>query len=209
MCPWLSPKSPRNRQTGIEIALVANARGKRESVGMNETLSLSANTAAILLFGGLAVALVSGLWSLVVAAQRSIWWLLAVIFIPFASIVILFVEPRSRKPFVIGLCAAIAVIVGIIGMDPTPHDSDTKVIREIKVALRDIKQQQANAAGSSELPLEVRKQRIVSWQKELEAKKAALQLKDGAARAAFDEEFKRYMTDLEKVKADVAKQPKN
>ncbi len=176
---------------------------------MNETLSLSANTAAILLFGGLAVALVSGLWSLVVAAQRSIWWLLAVIFIPFASIVILFVEPRSRKPFVIGLCAAIAVIVGIIGMDPTPHDSDTKVIREIKVALRDIKQQQANAAGSSELPLEVRKQRIVSWQKELEAKKAALQLKDGAARAAFDEEFKRYMTDLEKVKADVAKQPKN
>lgn len=181
---------------------------------MNVPLVLSTNVAVVLLVGGFATAIVSGLWSLVVAAQRSIWWLLAVLFIPVAGFVILFVEPRSRKPFVVGLCAMIAVFAGAFGMDTTLQDSDTKFAQGIKAALRDARHQQAESAGLEELPfdeqpLEVRKQRITSWQKELEARKAALPPKDTAAQAAFDQELKRYLTALEKVKADVAKQPKN
>ena len=177
---------------------------------MNAIEALSTNAAATLVFGGLAVAAFSGLWTLVVAAQRSIWWMLAVIFIPFANIVILFVEPRSRKPFVFGLCAGVAMAVGFIRIDQSPlNDSESKPVQGVKKVISEMKQQQVGAAGSAELPLEARKQRIVSWQKELEVKKAALQPKDAAAQAAFDQEFKRYMTALEKVKADMAKQPKN
>lgn len=162
-----------------------------------------------MLFGGGVVAIVSALWSLVVAAQRSIWWLLAVLFIPFASIVILFVEPRSRMPFVAGLCGFVAVVSGYLALDVNPHDSDPKLIQEIKAAIREARQQKVESATSGELPLEVRKQRIVSWQKELEVKKTNLKPNDAAAKAAFDEEFKHYLAALEKVKADMAGQPKN
>ena len=103
---------------------------------MNAMMFLSTNTAAFLVFAGFAVAAFSGLWSLVVAAQRSILWLLAVIFIPFASIIILFVEPRSRKPFFIGLCATIAVIVGGIRIDQASGESDSKPVQVIEEVIR-------------------------------------------------------------------------
>lgn len=175
---------------------------------MNAMMFLSTNTAAFLVFAGFAVAAFSGLWSLVVAAQRSILWLLAVIFIPFASIIILFVEPRSRKPFFIGLCATIAVIVGGIRIDQASGESDSKPVQVIEEVIRKAKGQQLEAAQSEDVSLEERKRRIGSWQKEIAVKKTALKPNDAAARAAFDEEFKRYMTALEKVKADMANQPK-
>ena len=167
------------------------------------------NVVYLLLFGGAAVVIVSALWSLVVAAQRSIWWLLAVIFIPFASIVILFVEPRARKPFVVGLCGLIALVAGYLSLDVKPNASDPKLVREIKEAIRDGRQVQLEVETSDALPLELRKQRIVSWQKQLEAKKTGLPPNDPAAKAAFDEEFQRYLAALEKVKADMALAPKN
>ena len=176
---------------------------------MNVILVLSMNVAVGFLIGGAVVVLASGLWSLVVAAQRSIWWLLAVIFIPFASIAILFVEPRSRNPFVAGLCGVAAIVCGYLALDETPHDSDPPLVRQIKVVIQAARQQQLESATSALLPLEVRKQRIVSWQKELEAKKTALPPNDAAAKGAFDEEFIRYLAALDKVKADMASLPKN
>jgi hypothetical protein len=72
--------------------------------------------------GGL-VALIGGIWFLVVAFRQSIWWGLGSLFIPFVSIIFLIIHwSDAKKPFFVSLLGAvIAVIVAILlpGAMPT------------------------------------------------------------------------------------------
>jgi uncharacterized membrane protein len=72
--------------------------------------------------GGL-VALIGGIWFLVVAFRQSVWWGLGSIFIPFVSLIFLIIHwADAKKPFFVWLLGAvIAVIVAILlpGAIPT------------------------------------------------------------------------------------------
>ena len=175
-------------------------------------LALS-NNVAVGLFGlGIVIVLIATLWTLVVAAQRGILWLLAVLLLPVTQLVLLFVEPKSRRPFVFSLIGFGLIVGGVLGMEDVQGGGGTVFDRIVQ----SLKGKQTLTAESADAPaedapagsIEARKARIRQWQAQLETKKAALKPGDAAAQAAFNEELQRYLAELEKVKAESTR-PKN
>jgi hypothetical protein len=159
---------------------------------------------------GLIFAVIGGLWSLVVAAKRSFLWLLAVLIVPFAQLILLIVEPKARLPFVASVLGTVLIITGFFGADPKAFATESFVGRFL---VKD--KPKTEMAVESELPpaahvetLDEKKARIQKWQSALEVKKAALKPGDATAKAEFDRELQEYLTELDKVKAEIATEPK-
>ena len=179
---------------------------------MFPVLALSSNVAVGLLALGSVTVVISGLWTLVVAAQRGILWLLAVLLLPVTQLVLLFVEPKSRRPFVVSLIGFGLMFGGVLGMEDDQTGGGNVLQRIVQM----VKSRRAGTDAPAESPaalaaagsLGAHKARVRQWQAELEARKAALKPGDAAAQAAFNEELQRYLAELEKVKAEDAR-PKN
>ena len=61
--------------------------------------------------GGL-VALIGGIWFLVVAFRQTIWWGLGCLFIPFVSIIFLIIHwSDAAKPFFVSLLGVVMMVV--------------------------------------------------------------------------------------------------
>lgn len=66
-----------------------------------------------LLFLGLAISVVAGIWFLVVAFRQSILWGLGCLFVPFVSLIFLIVHwSEAKRPFLWSLIALIPIIAG-------------------------------------------------------------------------------------------------
>jgi len=169
-------------------------------------LAISPSAASALVFVGLIILFIGGIWTLVVAAQRSVLWFLAVFFLsPIANLILLFVEPRAIKPFVLGLVGCGVFVFGVLNTE-----GDKPFGQKLEAIFHDEEEGESDEKGKVSLeapsaqPLEARKKRIQDWQKQLEAKKAAIRPGDTVAQAAFDKELKEYMADLNILKADIA-----
>ncbi len=69
----------------------------------------------VLMILGILIAIVGGIWFLVVAFQESILWGLGCIFVPFVSLVFLVMHWQvAKKPFLIQMLGTALMIVGII-----------------------------------------------------------------------------------------------
>ncbi len=175
---------------------------------MTPSLAIAPIIVSLLILAGLAIMVFGNIWTLVVAAQRSILWLLGVLLVPFVGFILLFVEPKSRKPFVVALLGAGMAIGGFVAADPGMFQNG-RIVDQILRPLTGEKNEGVDAAASDDTgTLEERKARVRTWQGQLEAKRAALKPTDPEGKARFDEEFKQYLAALEKVKAEMAAQPK-
>ena len=68
----------------------------------------------ILVAVGLIVALVGGIWFLVVAFQESVIWGLGCLFVPFVSLVFLVMHwDKAGKPFLIELAGIVPMFLGV------------------------------------------------------------------------------------------------
>ena len=77
---------------------------------------------ALFYLGGL-IALVGAIWLLVVAFQKSIWWGLGSLLIPFVSLIFVIMHWQvSKKPFLIsiagGVLLGVAAAMAPHGVDP-------------------------------------------------------------------------------------------
>ena len=69
----------------------------------------------ILMAVGFIICFVGGIWCLVLAFKESVLWGLGYIFIPFVSLVFVFMHwDKTKKPFLITLAGAVLAIVGIL-----------------------------------------------------------------------------------------------
>jgi hypothetical protein len=155
---------------------------------------------------GILLILIAGIWTIVVAAQRGILWLLAVILIPFANLVLVLVESKARRPFVVSLIGVGFILWGVSKVEREPESSDAWA-RQLVHSVRHQKDAaQPKSEDSPPAMLEARKKRIREWQAQLQVKRAALRPNDAAEKTEFDREFQRYLKELEKVKAEMAAQ---
>jgi len=70
-----------------------------------------------LFYIALLVALVSGIWLLVVAFKTSVWWGLGSLFIPFVSLIFVIMNwQAAKKPFLINLAATVVAVIAIFNM---------------------------------------------------------------------------------------------
>lgn len=148
------------------------------------------------LFVSIAMLLISFIWFLVVAAQRSIWWLLGSLLLPLVGIILVVVEPRARSPFFVNLLACAGIFGSIYLGEDTPLGLESTEIGQLAQSVR----------RWWEPTLEERKANIRDWKKELEAKKSALPRGDAAAKAGFDAEYQEYSAELESVKAAIKRE---
>jgi hypothetical protein len=75
-----------------------------------------------LLIVGMIVALVGGIWLLVVAFKESVWWGLGSLLLPFVSLIFVIMHWQvSKKPFLISLAGTVLLLVAAWKM---PHVID-------------------------------------------------------------------------------------
>ena len=71
--------------------------------------------ATVLLFVGLAIGLVGGIWLLVVAFQESVWWGIGCLLLPIVSLIFVILHwQEAKKPFLIQLAGVAFVILSIV-----------------------------------------------------------------------------------------------
>ncbi|TWT33595.1 hypothetical protein KOR34_34270 [Posidoniimonas corsicana] len=76
---------------------------------------------SLLMGVGAIVAIVGGIWVLVVAFQESIVWGLLSLFIPFAALVFVIMHwNKAAKPFLINVAGAVLMFVGALIAGPSP-----------------------------------------------------------------------------------------
>jgi hypothetical protein len=69
--------------------------------------------ASILVVIGMLIAVVGGLWFLLVAFQESILWGLGCLFVPFVSLIFLVMHwDKAAKPFLVQLAGVVPLILG-------------------------------------------------------------------------------------------------
>ncbi len=161
---------------------------------------------ALILFGiGVLVALASSVWFLVVAFQRSVWWGLAVFFLPLANLVFLFCAwAEAKRPFLLGLGSVALFAVGFFAL---PKEQLQQGFAS--AAMRRAQMQAAKAAKSQEeakplsspasVMLQARLVAMKAREADLLERKAALNPKDIAGARALAEEITRYNAELQPV----------
>ena len=71
--------------------------------------------ATVLLFIGVAICLVGGIWLLVVAFQESIWWGIGSLLLPIVGLIFVILHwQEAKKPFLIQLGGVAFMILGIV-----------------------------------------------------------------------------------------------
>jgi hypothetical protein len=143
---------------------------------------------------GLLFLCVGGIWSIVVAFQRSIVWGLCYLFVPFASLVFLFVAwAEVRRAFLIQIAGCALVLVPFFlpnqgGLDLQKQFTDLAA-SEFGIG------EKAKPAPAVDLTKTVMVD-LAAREQELRARKAALDPKDTIAARQLTEEIVRYNADL-------------
>lgn len=76
-------------------------------------VSMDAISILLMVVGG-AVAALGGVWFLVVAFRRSVWWGLSNLFLPLANFAFLIAHPQlAWKPFVVNIVGALLIGAGL------------------------------------------------------------------------------------------------
>lgn len=76
-------------------------------------VGMDAISVLLMVLGG-AIAALSGVWFLVVAFRRSVWWGLSNLFLPLANIAFLVAHPQlAWKPFVINIAGTLLIGAGL------------------------------------------------------------------------------------------------
>ena len=159
---------------------------------------------ALALIGiGLLVCFVSGIWSVVVAFQRHVLWGLAVLLLPFAHFVFLFVAwAEAKKPFLIGLVGVLVATVGVFCM---PRETVAQYVAmstrggpvefDLNAAGFGDVQQVANTAPAPDV--QQRLATLRAREADLLARRSAVDPKNAAAVAAMDAEIRAYNAELQ------------
>jgi len=143
---------------------------------------------------GLLFLCVGGIWSIVVAFQRSIVWGLCYLFVPLASLVFLFVAwAEVRRAFLIQILGCALVMTPFFlpnqgGLDLQKRLTDYATA-ELGVGKKSPPQPAVDPTKTVMVDLAAREQ-------ELRARKAALDPKDTIAARQLSEEIVRYNADL-------------
>ena len=75
---------------------------------------------SILMGVGGIVALIGGIWFLIIAFQESVLWGLGCIFVPFVSLIFLIMHwDKAGKPFLIQLAGIVPMVMGTVMMGPS------------------------------------------------------------------------------------------
>ena len=150
---------------------------------------------ALIVIGlGLLFLCVGGIWSIVVAFQRSIVWGLCYLFVPFASLVFLFVAwAEVRRAFLIQIAGCALVFVPFFlpnqgGLDLQKRLTDLAA-EELGVGKKVAPAPVVEPNNTVFAELAVR-------ERELQERKAALNPKDTIAARQLTEEILRYNADL-------------
>lgn len=166
---------------------------------MSPIFALSPTSAFYILIGLAVIWLFLQIGFLVIAARRSVLWLLGCIFLPFVSLFLIFVDADARKNFVYQV---LLILVGIgvffVAVDKEERGNvwnrgKGKAVSSVEGSTQTLADKQAN---------------IRNWQKKLESMKAALRPGDAAQKAEFDRELAEYLVELDKVKLEAASAPK-
>jgi hypothetical protein len=180
---------------------------------MSPLLAHSDQFGTVLIVGGFVIAALCSIWNMVVAAQRHIGWLLAVLFVPFANLVLPIVERRARLPLVGLFLGAGLMVWGSLGMDPKPGEETSLRGRWNQFYdgfMKGLLSKTSDDRTPDAKPesLEQRTNRMRDWQARLETKWVALKPNDPVAKAAFERELAQYMAELNQLKADMANSPR-
>ena len=171
---------------------------------MSPLLALTVTPPLILFVAAVACIIIGNLWMLAAAAQRGVLWFLAVLFLGFPALILVFIEPRARAPFML----MIVGVACIVGTALTLDHEKTKgwSVRKKLDYLFSEHDAKAEPVAEPVVPtLAARQERLRAWQRELERKKAALKPTDPAGQAAFNQELNTYLVELQKVKDEMAK----
>lgn len=164
--------------------------------------------AALSLLGlGLLIALISNVWFLVVAFQRSVLWGLAVFFLPLANLVFLFhAWAEAKRPFQLGLASLIFFAAGFFAL-PKEQLQKGMMAAAARAQVQAAKEAGEPAAavdpaplsGYSSAMLQARLAALKAREADLLGRKAALNPKDAAGARALTEEIARYNAELQPV----------
>ncbi|WP_197528896.1 hypothetical protein [Aeoliella mucimassa] len=104
---YRSSNASRSNQAALSSSTYGANASARGSGGPNAF-------GVLLMYAGLLISAVGGIWTLVVAAQESIVWLLACMFVPFAGLVFIITHwEEASKPFLINLGGTLLMFFGI------------------------------------------------------------------------------------------------
>jgi hypothetical protein len=68
----------------------------------------------LFLVAGYAVALIAGIWLLIIAFQEHVGWGLACLFLPIVSLIFVITHwEEAKKPFLIQLAAIVPIVIGL------------------------------------------------------------------------------------------------
>ncbi len=192
-------------------------------------LSILAHSPAVglyLFFVAIGLMIICQLWWLVLAARRSALWFFGVLILPFLGFVLMFVDRRAVRPFIICIIGFAVMVWAAAGTDneKTKHmnvfqkiayvlsdrpnrdrDRDRKQKEKdfMNIKAHELKPVTPTIAGARQI-LESRRERVRAWQLELQQKQRTLDPNDAAAKAALDREMAECLAELQKVKDEMA-----
>lgn len=162
------------------------------------------------------VGLGTGIWLLVLAFQRRIWWGLAVLFVPLANLVFIVVDwPNAKRPFLLSLLA-LPLCIGAWFAFPKDHPAFQVLAQRVTAAspegdpTLDTEGGYALAANSAPAPaapssaaagIETRLAALQKKEATLLARKKALDPRDKAAALALSHEIVAYNGELQEALA--------
>jgi hypothetical protein len=153
---------------------------------------------ALIVIGlGLLFLCVGGIWSIVVAFQRSIVWGLCYLFVPFASLVFLFVAwAEVRRAFFIQIAGCALVLIPFYLPNQGGLDIQKRLTDYASAELGVGKKGATAPAAPAVDPNNTVFAELAVREKELQERKAALNPKDTIAARQLTEEILRYNADL-------------
>lgn len=164
--------------------------------------------AIILALLALLLIVAASLWSLVLAFQRHILWGLAVLLLPFAGLIFLFVAwSEAKRPFVLSLCAIIPAAGAFLALPPQFLESGNPM------QMIEVMRAQATpgrAAPSTPKPEPTLNERLANLrvrEQTLRVRKTQLAAGDRAGTEALTKEIASYNVELQKVLALINQQP--
>lgn len=170
--------------------------------------------AFVLLGLAVIVSVIGGIWLLVLAFQKRMWWGLAVLFVPLANLIFTIVEWQSaRRPFLLSLLA-LPLCVGAWFAVPKDHPFMLAITQQLaaqaapteesdleSVLVRDAAPPAAPPTEPTAADIEARLASLAGKESALLARKKALDPRDKAAALALSHEIVAYNAELQEALA--------
>lgn len=153
--------------------------------------------AIILIVLGALLAIVGGVWGIIVAFKRSLIWGLCYIFVPFGSLVFLIVAwADAKRPFLLRMLGAFLILSVLL----LPDQGGLKLKKLAAINLQQFEGSSPAVPGAVTVtPPDPRLAELTARETSLRARKAALDSNDLAAAQALTDEILKYNADLKAV----------